>query len=221
MRLLDRLRGRAAQVTPVRLKPALRTVAGRKRRPPVDAAAEHRLRARLHDDPNDARAFRSLADIVRRRAAEGHEGGDPQRAADDAVWALAEEIAGNHHAWYPLVELGRLSLAEDREGALRRLSTAAERDPAGEALAGGLAVLREAGMPSEALGLGVGHWRPNEHDVEAGRHIVYAAVEAGRIGEARKHLEVLSNHPDQGRVAPLRAELERYVAQADSRRTPS
>lgn len=221
MGLLDRLRRRARVARSEGLRPALRPpVALRARRtePPVDAAEEVRLRERLHDDPNDVRAFTRLADIVRRRAAEGHADGDPQRAADDAVWALAEEIAGNHHAWHPLVELARLSVHEDRDGAMRRLATAAERDPAGDGLAEGLAMLRDAGMPNEALGLGVGHWRPREHTVEAGRHLVHAAVEAGRIGEARRHLGALSEHPDKGRVAPVRAELERAITEADQQR---
>lgn len=220
MGLLDRIRRRVDVARTDGLRPALRPpVALRpRRRPPLDAAEERVLRERLRIDPNDESAFDRLADIVRRRAAEGHAGGDPQRAADDAVWALAEELAGNPRAWHPLIELARLSIHEDREGALRRLGIAAERDHSGKALAEGLAMLREAGMPSEALGLGVGHWRPREHDVEAGRHLVYAAVEAGRISEARRHLEALSQHPDQGRVGPLRAELERAIAEADQRR---
>lgn len=226
MGLLDRLRRRARVVRTEGLRPALRPpVALRPRprseatvsRPPLDSVDEARLRERLHEDPNDVQAFNRLADIVRRRAAEGHADGDPQRAADDAVWALAEEVARDHHAWHPLVELARLSVHEDREGAMRRLATAAERDTAGEGLAAGLAMLREAGMPNEALGLGVGHWRPREHTIEAGRHLVHAAVEAGRIGEARRHLEALSDHPDKGKVAPVRAELERAIAGADQR----
>lgn len=221
MGLRDRLRRRVGIVTPERLKPALRTVRSRtsRRRPArADAAAEAALRNRLYDDPNDEPAFRDLAGVVRRRAAEGHTEGDPRRAEDDAVWALAEEMAGNHRAWYPLIELARLSVHEDREGALRRLGTAAERDHTGRALAEGLSMLREAGLPGDALGLGVGHWRPREHDVEAGRHLVRAAVDAGRMGEARRHLEALSLHPDQGRVASLRAELEREIAAADGTR---
>lgn len=222
MGLLDRLRRRARVARSEGLGPALRPpVALRPRRTtraPVDAAEEVRLRERLHDDPNDVGAFARLADIVRRRAAEGHADGDPQRAADDAVWALAEEVARSHHAWHPLVELARLSIHEDRDGAMRRLGTAAERDPSGAGLADGLSMLREAGMPNEALGLGVGHWRPREHTLEAGRHLVHAAVEAGRIGEARRHLEALSEHPDKGRVAPVRAELERAIADADQQR---
>jgi hypothetical protein len=236
MGILDRLRRKVYASAPPALKPALRTVGMRaglrprsSLRPPVDAAREDRLRLRLHDDPNDEQAFGELAEIVRRRAAEGHipEGrlgqpvppADPERAANDAVWALAEEMAGNPRAWHPLTELARLSIRDDREGALRRLGTAAERDPSGRALVEGLAMLREAGLPDEALGLGVGHWRPREHDVEAGRHLVQAAVEAGRMGEARRHLDALGLHPDQGRVAPLRAELEREINLAERKRT--
>ncbi len=236
MGILDWLRRKVYASAPPSLKPALRTVGTRAGlrprstlRPPVDAAREDRLRLRLHDDPNDEQAFDELAEIVRRRAAEGHvpEGrlgqpvppADLERAANDAVWALAEEMAGNPRAWHPLVELARLSIRDDREGALRRLGTAAERDPSGRALVEGLAMLREVGLPDEALGLGVGHWRPREHDVEAGRHLVQAAVEAGRMGEARRHLDALGLHPDQGRVAPLRAELEREINMAERKRT--
>src|SRR3954470_4916243 len=68
---------------------------------------EARLWAVLRQDPNDVTSFHALADIVRRRAAEGHREGDPHRAADDAVWALAEELAHSGRAWYPLVELAR------------------------------------------------------------------------------------------------------------------
>jgi hypothetical protein len=216
MGLLQRLRGRASRAAPERLKPALRTVAGGRRATPTFVGREAELRTRLHDDPNDAPAFRSLVDIVRRRVAEGHEvpeADDAQRAADDAVWALAEDFAGNHRAWYPLVELARLSIHDDRDGALRRLATAAERDPSGRALGEGVLVLRDAGLPADALGLGVGHWRPAEHDVEAGRQLVHAAVEARRFSEAQRHLEALSQHPDRGRVAPVQRELERLIAE--------
>ncbi len=208
MGILDRLRRKVYASAPPALKPALRTVGMRAGlrprstlRPPVDAAREDRLRLRLHDDPNDEQAFDELAEIVRRRAAEGHipEGrlgqpvppADPDRAANDAVWALAEEMAGNPRAWHPLTELARLSIRDDREGALRRLGTAAERDPSGRALVEGLAM----------------------------RHLVQAAVEAGRMGEARRHLDALGLHPDQGRVAPLRAELEREINLAERKRT--
>lgn len=181
--------------------------------------AEARLWALLREDPNDVRAFARLAEIVRRNAGEDPPVGDQQRAADDAVWALAEELAHSGRAWYPLIELARLSVHDDREAALRRLATAAERDPTGRALATGLQMLRDAGLPDEALGLGVGHWRPREHDVEAGRQLVEAAVEAGRKADARRHLDALMLHPDVGRVEQLRAELERRITEAEHSRT--
>lgn len=169
--------------------------------------------------------------MVRRHAAEGHSEPDPLReaeheftaaelrsqAADLAVWALAEEIGGNPRGWYPLVELGRLSLAEDPEGAVRRFTTAAERDPEGRALAEGLAILRGAGMPVEALGLGVGHWKVREHTPEVGQHLVRAALEADRISDAKQHLRALGLHPDRDAVAKLRTELEKEIAASERR----
>ena len=182
---------------------------------------------KLSEDPNDPRAFGALAEIVRRRAAEVGPDGDPltapqdemakQRAADLAVWALAEEMAGHPRAWYPLIELARLSIHDDHEGALRRLSTAAERDPSGSALLEGLGVLRDAGMPGEALGLGVGHWRVRDQPVEIARLLVLAAIEADRPLDAKQHLGALDLHPDQDAVARLRPELELVVAQAEQR----
>ena len=179
----------------------------------------------LGEDPNDARAFQALAEIVRRRAAEVGPDGDPltapqddverQRAADLAVWSLGEELAGHPRAWYPLVELARLSVRDDHEGTLRRLATAADRDPSGRALAEGLVVLRDAGLPVEALGLGVGHWRVRDHTPEIGRQLVLAAIEADRPLEARHHLQALDLHPDRATVEHLRPELEWAVAQAE------
>ena len=204
--------------------------AGRRRRrreSPAAVPGEAALRETLHEDPNDEAAFAALVETVRTRAAqahvadnpaEGHEAEDARRAADNAVWALAEELAQSPKAWRPLLVMGRLSLADDREAALRRLGIAAERDPSGRALAEALAILREAHMNDDALSLGVGHWRPREHDVEAGRHLVAAAIDSGRLAEARRHLKALGEHPDQGRVAPLRAELEDAIARADRAR---
>ncbi len=176
------------------------------------------LRDRLQQDPNDVEAFAALAERVRISAAEGHPAQDQQaraHAADDAVWALAEELAHSGRAWYPLIEMARLSLTEDHDAAMRRVATAAERDPSGQALAEGLHMLRESGHPADALNLGVGHWRPREHGIEAGGEIVLAAVAAGRHAEARRHLKALSEHPDQGRVSEVQAELERLIAQSE------
>jgi hypothetical protein len=68
------------------------------------------------------------------------------------VWALAEELAHNGRAWYLLIEWARLSIHNHRDAALRRLATASERDPSERAMATGLAMLREAQLPSDALG---------------------------------------------------------------------
>lgn len=190
-----------------------------------DTVHEDVLRAMLGEDPNDSRAFLALAEIVRRRAADvgpdddplaaPHEDPERQKAADLAHWALAEELAGHPRAWYPLVELARLSLDEDHEGAIRRLTTAAERDASGVALVEGLAVLREAGLPAEALNLGVGHWRVREQTPQIARQLVLAAIEAGRPLEARHHLQALDLHPDQEAVATLRPELQREITRAE------
>ena len=179
---------------------------------------EARLWAVLREDPNDVQSFHALARIVRQRAAEGHREGDPHKAADDAVWALAEELAHSGRAWYPLVELGRLSVHDDRDQALKRFATASDRDASGIALATSLRVLREEGLPQEAIGLGVGHWRPREHVVEVGRQLVLAAVEARRPADARRSLDALSGNPDAAAVAAVRAEVEPLVDEAERQR---
>src|SRR3954449_796936 len=179
---------------------------------PATPQDEARLWAVLREDPNDVQSFHALAEIVRRRAEEGHRGGDPRKAADDAVWALGEELAHSGRAWYPLVELGRLSVHDDREQSLKRFATASDRDSSGKALATSVQVLREEGLPQEAIGLGVGHWRPREHDVEVGRQLVLASVEARRPADARRTLDALTG--PEARVAAVRAELEPVVAEA-------
>ena len=190
-----------------------------------DTLHEDALRSMLSDDPNNERAFVALAEIVRRRAAETTVADDDplaappdeserQRAADLAVWALGEELAGNPRAWYPLIEVARLSVSDDHEGTLRRLTTAAERDPSGRALVEALAVLRGAAMPVDAIGLGVGHWRPREHEPEVARQLVLASIEAGRPLEAKQHIAALDLYPDQAAVAELKGELRRELAHA-------
>ncbi|GIG19846.1 hypothetical protein Cch01nite_05700 [Cellulomonas chitinilytica] len=180
----------------------------------------------LSDDPNNERAFRALAEIVRRRAAESSGSTDDplaaeptpderERAADLAVWALGEELAGNPRAWYPLIEIARLSVRDDHEGTLRRLTTAVERDPSGKALVDALTLLRGAGLPVDALGLGVGHWHPRDHDPEVARQLVLAAIEAGRPLDAKQHIMALDLYPDQAAVAGLRTELAHLVAEAE------
>lgn len=188
---------------------------------PVDDAREAAMWERLREDPNDVAGFAELADIVRRRAGESDQGEeDPQRAADDAVWSLAEELAHSGRAWYPLIELARLSIRDDREAALRRLETAADRDAEGDALATGVAMLREERMPGDALNLAVGHWRPREHVLAAGRQVVEAAIEAGRVGDARRHLSALQGHPDTAGAEQIRSELAPLIDRAEAQMPP-
>lgn len=156
------------------------------------------LRAALDADPNDAAAFAELAELVRRAAAgadpadpltaDSDHHVDPDRSADLAIWSLAEELAGRPKAWFPLVELARLSLPGDLEGAVRRLSGACERETDGTALIESVRILREAGRPADALNLGVGHWVPARHGAEAGRQVILAALEAGRAADAKRLL---------------------------------
>lgn len=187
-----------------------------------DEPREKVLRHVLVEDPNNHEAFRELAELVRRRA-EGEEPVDPLIAehepverhvtAEVAIWALAEELAGNPRAWFPLIELGRLSLADDHEGAMRRFAAACERETTGRALVEGVRTLREAGLPGDALGLGVGHWSPQEDVPEAGRQIVLAALDADRPLDARRHLDRLAEGKAP-ETSDIVAELEPLVTSA-------
>ncbi|MFC7406018.1 hypothetical protein [Georgenia alba] len=188
-------------------------------------AMEDELRAKLVKNPNDIDAFKALAELVRRHAA-ATAPADPliadshvsprDRAADLAVWSLAEEIAGNPRSWYALVELARLSLHDDREGAMRRLGGACERDHSGVALAESVRMLREADLPGEGLGLGVGHWNAKEHVVEAGVQVIRAALDAHRPAEARRLLAALAADGQQAGTEDAVAQLEPEVTAAEA-----
>lgn len=188
-----------------------------------DTLHEDALRSVLSDDPNNERAFSALAEVVRRRAGEAYEAEhDPlrapgaaqesERAADLAVWSLGEELAASPRAWYPLLELARLSVDDDHEAATRRLVTAAERDPTGRALFVGIELLRAKGRPGEALNLGVGHWRVREQPPEVGEQLVLAALESGRPAEARQYMDALTDHPDSEAVLELLPRLQAAIA---------
>lgn len=208
-RIKERVRSRVAKSAPA-------VVRSRTSQHVAANTVEGRLRARLAQDPNDPVAFAELAEIVRAQAGEGHEGETRPRAVADAEWALAEELAHSARAWYPLIELARLSIHEDLDGAQRRLAIAVERDPSGRALTEALMMLRREGMLDAALSLGVGHWRPREHVPEAGRELVQIAVQAGRLGEAKRHLAALEAHPDRGAVSQLRVDLDAMILSRES-----
>jgi len=188
---------------------------------------EDALRSVLSDDPNNERAFSALAEVVRRRAGEAYEADhDPlrapgaaqesERAAELAVWSLAEELSASPRAWFPLLELARLSIDDDHEAATRRLATAAERDTTGRALAVGIGLLRERGRPGEALNLGVGHWRVREQLPEVGEQLVLAALDAERPADARQHLDALTEHPDGEALLELLPRLQAAIAATSS-----
>lgn len=154
--------------------------------------AEDELRAALAQDPNDREAFDALAEVVRERANE-EAPLDPLTGDTDstapvryAVWALAEEIAQQPRAWLPLVVLAELSLDTDHESAMRWLNLAVERDDSGQALTYAIAMLRDADHLSDAVTFGVAHWELASATPEAGREVVEAALESGRVEEARR-----------------------------------
>lgn len=181
------------------------------------------LRDALDNDPNDAESFGELAEYVRRNAAAtakadpltAAEAGDGARDARLAVWALAEELAGSPRAWFPLLELARLSLPDDTDGATRRLAAAVERENSGEALTSAIRLLRDAHRTDEAYNFGVAHWRPAEHGAAAGRELVLAALEALRPLDAKR---LLADLDESGQTNPEAAaaaeELRTKVSEA-------
>lgn len=103
-----------------------------------------------------------------------------------AVWALAEEVAQQPKAWLPLVVLAELTLDTDHEAAMRWLNLAVEREPSGIALTYAIAMLRDSGNLSDAVTFGVSHWEVASREAAAGREVVMAALDGGRVEEARR-----------------------------------
>lgn len=157
-----------------------------------------RLRERLSADPNDIEAFTELVEIAQNAEAQ-HPPADPLIAehagtgtapavsANLAIWALAEELSGNPSSWYPQLQLAKLSLPADAAGAVRCLHTVADRNPSGQVLAACINILAQAGMPDQALSLGLAHWDPATHGFGAARALIEAALAAGREKDARTY----------------------------------
>ncbi len=173
---------------------------------------EAALVARLDADPNDRQALVRLAELITQPVPEAI--ADPLTAAQQpataagqrrtALWALAEEYAGNPHAWAPLIELARLLVEDDEDAATRRLATACDRDPSGQALAQSIEMLRDRGLAHQAVSLGVAKWVPATHPYETGRQLVLAAVEAQDGLKARELVSRLGDaYPDVDEVARL------------------
>ena len=88
MGALDRFRRRLRGARPPAPREAAASAA------PATPEEEARLWATLREDPNDVAVLpRPGRDRPARAPRRGTEGGDPRKAADDAVWALAEELA--------------------------------------------------------------------------------------------------------------------------------
>lgn len=186
------------------------------------------LREILYEDPNDIAAFQGLAELVE-QAAKNSAVEDPLTADHDhtndqanlAMWSLAEELSGRPTAWYPLIELARLSVASDFEGANRRLNTAIERDTTGRALGESIKILRDAGYADAGVSVGIAHWDPAEHKFAAGEQIVMAAVDAEKPETALDHFKTLEKHAIPGehedRLAFLHVLIEQAQASADEK----
>ena len=182
------------------------------------------LRETLYDNPNDIAAFQSLAEIVE-QAVKAAEVEDPLTAESDhhadqanlAMWSLAEELSGRPNAWYPLIELARLSVDSDIEGANRRLHTAIERDRTGRALGEAIKILREAGHADAGISLGIAYWDPADHKFAAGEQIVMAAIDAEKPEVARKHFETLHEHRIPGQHEDRLAYLHLCIRDAEDR----
>ena len=172
------------------------------------AARAAELRDVLSEDPNDIAAFQELAEIVQKAAYSSASvedpltadavASDPEEKANLALWSLAEELSARPNAWYPLIELARLSADSDIEGATRRLTTAVQRDDSGRALEESIKVLREAGHPTSGISLGIGYWMPKTQQFGAGEQLVIAAIDAQRPDIAAEHLRTLKTVADQG-----------------------
>lgn len=197
---------------------------------PTTQDLEQELRSRLEEDPNDREALIGLAEIL--AAPQEEEIADPLTAAHEpisaavnrqtALWALAEDYAGNPHAWVPLIELARILVSDDEEGAIKRLATACDRETTGKALANSVAMLRENGLTSQALSLGVAKWAPATQSFEAGTQLVRAAIEARDPGRARELVSRLGDaHPEEPEVAELEAAINDLEAALTEGRSPA
>ena len=58
--------------------------------------------------------------------------------------------------------------------------------------------------------------RAREHDVEVARHLVHAALEAGRPFDAKQYLAALDQRDDVADLAGVRAELAQAIADAEN-----
>lgn len=172
--------------------PSLRTMVHHRSGKRTAARREVALRHVLREDPNDERAFADLVSLLDSSPTVG------TATVRDITWSLAEELTRHPQAWFPPLELARVSLG-DEAAAMRWITVAMQRDSTGRALTRAAAMLRAAGRSDNAFRLVIAHWRPAVHGPAPGRHLVRAALETGRTQELRRHLKGLA--PVSRRVA--------------------
>ncbi|AZQ76285.1 hypothetical protein EJ997_01955 [Flaviflexus ciconiae] len=192
----------------------------------ADVARAIELRETLSENPNDIAAFQGLAELVDHAASSSttledpltadQEEAGPQEQANLAMWSLAEELSGRPNAWYPLIELARLSVDSDIEGATRRLQTAVERDETGRALGESIKVLREAGYAESGISLGIGHWDPENQKFAAGEQLILAAIDAERPDIASRNFDILQQHAIRGEHEDRLAFLARLIEESQA-----
>lgn len=172
------------------------------------------LREGLSDDPNDIASFEELAGIIRTLGAERPvadpltaESANEEISADLILWSLAEDLASDSRAWYPQLQLAKLSVDNDIEAAVRHLENAADREEHGLALAAGIKILRDAGQADAAQQLGLGRWNVETNDIAVTEQLIGAALDAGKPNEAERYVEFYgqSNNAANDDVIRLRA----------------
>jgi hypothetical protein len=180
--------------------PSLRTMVHDRGGKRTAARREVALRRVLRENPNDEQAFADLVSLLDNSPTAG------TATVQDITWSLAEELTRHPQAWFPPLELARVSL-DDEAVAMRWIAVAVQRDSTGRALTRAAAILRAAGRSDNAFRLAIAHWRPAVHGPAPGRHLVRAALETGRTQELRRHLKGLA--PVSRRVVgEVRAEVE-------------
>ncbi|QJC21642.1 hypothetical protein [Arcanobacterium buesumense] len=165
--------------------------------PLVQRAGE--LRVALAADPNNAESFDELISIIRLLGQQTPTA-DPLTADDTysskpplnlVLLALSEDLASDLRAWYPLIQLAKITIDDDPAAAVHQIEVAAGREETGQALASGIKLLCEAGQPDTAMQVGLGRWLPDEHCIDVGLELIRAAMASDKIADAQSFLDVL------------------------------
>ncbi|USR80070.1 hypothetical protein [Arcanobacterium pinnipediorum] len=186
--------------------------------PLVDRAGE--LRIALAADPNDRAAFEELISIIW-ALGQSRPTVDPLTADEDEphtspikliLWALSEDLASDSRAWYPLIQLARLSLDDDLEAAVHQIEVAAGREETGLALEQGISLLLDAGYPDTAMQIGMGRWNSQEHIAGVGIALTKAAIASGKLSDAQRFVSYLEERfAHDHDVMDLKEELAQLI----------